>query len=81
MLIINYIPFVIIAVSFEQSPDERKMSMTDGEALAVVANLIHFKNIIRGHHNIVLTGHRALLDLFNKPDLSPKRTRWYPNYS
>lgn len=57
--------------------NERLMTMEDKEAFAVVFSLVHCKMLLLGNEVEVLTDHKPLLDLFNKPDLSPKRARWF----
>lgn len=56
--------------------NEHLMSVVDKEAFSVVSALLHFKVLIMGTQVEVLTDHKPLVDLFNKPDLSPKRARW-----
>ena len=56
---------------------ETRMSTTDREALAVIESLKHFKYLIMGHEIIVLTDHKPVLDIFNKPDLSVNRARMF----
>ena len=53
------------------------MSTTDREALVVIESLKHFKYLIMGHEIIVLTDHKPVLDIFNKPDLSVNRARMF----
>ena len=60
----------------EKSPDETKMATIDKEAFAVVSSLMHFRYLILGYDVTVYTDHKPLLELFNKPNLSPKRARW-----
>lgn len=59
-----------------RSPDETKLSTIDKEAYAVVSSLLHFRYLILGFKVVVYTDHKPLVDLFNKPSLSPKRARW-----
>ena len=56
---------------------EKNMSVVDKEACAVVDSLVHFKYLVMGCEITVLTDHKPLLELFNKPGLSPKRSRWW----
>ena len=60
-----------------KGPDERLWSVIDKEAYAVVASLKHFRYVLQGYPVTVFTDHKPLLELFNKPDLSPKRSRWF----
>ena len=59
-----------------RGPDETKMSVIDKEAFAVVSSLMHFRYLILGYKVTVYTDHKPLVELFNKPNLSPKRARW-----
>ena len=68
-------PIAFYSRKFKDS--EKKMSVTDREATAVVNSLVHFKYIILGHRITVLTDHLPLLQLFNNPGHSPKRTRMF----
>ena len=60
-----------------RSPDETKLSVVDKEAYAVVAALQHFRYMILGYNVTVFTDHKPLLELFNKPNISPRRARWF----
>lgn len=57
--------------------NERLMSVVDKEAFAVVSSLVHFKMLLLGNKVEIFTDHQPLLELFNKPNLSPKRARWF----
>ena len=60
-----------------RNPDETKMSTVDKQAYTVVSSLLHFRYLILGFKVTVFTDHKPLLELFNKPNLSPKRARWF----
>ena len=57
-------------------PNETNWSVVDKEAFAVVASLLHFRYLILGFKVTVFTDHKPLVELFKKPNLSPKRSRW-----
>ena len=59
-----------------KGPDETKWAVIDKEAFAVVASLLHFRYLILGFKVTVFTDHKPLVELFKKPNLSPKRSRW-----
>ena len=56
---------------------ERKYCVTDKESLAVVNSLKHFRFIIFGHKITIYTDHSAVREIFNNPNLSGKRARWF----
>ena len=56
---------------------EKEYSVTDKEALAVIASLKHFRYIIFGYKIQVYTDHAAITEIFKNPQLSGKRARWH----
>ena len=74
----NVHPVAFFSKKWKRSnPDETKWSVVDKEAYAVVAALQHFKYMILGYKITVYTDHKPLLELFNKPNISPRRARWF----
>ena len=56
---------------------ESNYSVTDREALSVVASLRHFRHILLGHKITVFTDHSAVCEIFKQPQQSGRRARWY----
>ena len=56
---------------------EKNYGITEQEALAVIDSLKHFRYIIFGYKVKVKTDHIALKDIFNKPNHSGRRARWF----
>ena len=68
---------VIAYYSRKLNEAERKYSVTDKESLAVIESLKHFRFIIYGHKTIVMTDHSAIKYIFNNPNHSGRRARWF----
>ena len=70
-------PHVIAYASRTLNDAESRYSVTHLEALAVVAMLRHFRDIIFGYPITVFTDHSAVTQLFKGKNLTGRLARWF----
>ena len=69
---------VVAYASKALNPTQQRYSQTEREALAIIWGCEHFRMYLLGAHFTVITDHKPLISIFNKPtsSLSARMERW-----